>query len=159
MKFGTRIDLDNTLDEFKGQGHRLKVKVIKAKNVIFRVLALVFCVINGIKISCAMCAEFCACAHKCRARKCAKSQNMYASTNSSARGRCSNTVVFFFLFLYLFQIACNIFRTLPPSDNPDFDPEEDDPTLEASWPHLQVCDQILYMYHMSNILVLVRNRT
>ncbi|XP_013398874.1 serine/threonine-protein phosphatase 2A 56 kDa regulatory subunit epsilon isoform isoform X3 [Lingula anatina] len=36
------------------------------------------------------------------------------------------------------MIACNIFRTLPPSDNPsDFDPEEDDPTLEASWPHLQ----------------------
>lgn len=35
-------------------------------------------------------------------------------------------------------IACNIFRTLPPSDNPDFDPEEDDPTLEASWPHLQL---------------------
>ena len=38
----------------------------------------------------------------------------------------------------LFQIACNLFRTLPPSDNPDFDPEEDDPTLEASWPHLQI---------------------
>jgi len=37
------------------------------------------------------------------------------------------------------QIACNIFRTLPPSDNPDYDPDEDDPTLEASWPHLQVC--------------------
>lgn len=36
------------------------------------------------------------------------------------------------------QVASNIFRTLPPSDNPDFDPEEDDPTLEASWPHLQV---------------------
>lgn len=36
------------------------------------------------------------------------------------------------------QIACNLFRTLPPSDNPDFDPEEDDPTLEASWPHLQL---------------------
>jgi len=36
------------------------------------------------------------------------------------------------------QIACNIFRTLPPSDNPDYDPDEDDPTLEASWPHLQV---------------------
>ncbi|XP_064621295.1 serine/threonine-protein phosphatase 2A 56 kDa regulatory subunit epsilon isoform-like isoform X3 [Lineus longissimus] len=35
-------------------------------------------------------------------------------------------------------IACNIFRTLPPSDNPDFDPEEDDPTLEAAWPHLQI---------------------
>jgi len=35
------------------------------------------------------------------------------------------------------MIACNIFRTLPPSENPDFDPEEDEPTLEASWPHLQ----------------------
>ena len=43
-----------------------------------------------------------------------------------------------YVFLFSFQIACNIFRTLPPSDNPDFDPEEDDPTLEASWPHLQV---------------------
>ncbi len=38
----------------------------------------------------------------------------------------------------LFQVAYNIFRTLPPSENPDFDPEEDDPTLEASWPHLQI---------------------
>jgi hypothetical protein len=37
---------------------------------------------------------------------------------------------------HFLQIACNLFRTLPPSDNPDFDPEEDDPTLEASWPHL-----------------------
>jgi serine/threonine-protein phosphatase 2A regulatory subunit B' len=36
------------------------------------------------------------------------------------------------------MIACNIFRTLPPSENPEFDPEEDDPTLEASWPHLQL---------------------
>ncbi|KAK4002366.1 hypothetical protein OUZ56_004200 [Daphnia magna] len=35
-------------------------------------------------------------------------------------------------------ITSNLFRTLPPSDNPDFDPEEDDPTLEASWPHLQL---------------------
>ncbi|XP_036438107.1 serine/threonine-protein phosphatase 2A 56 kDa regulatory subunit alpha isoform isoform X2 [Colossoma macropomum] len=32
----------------------------------------------------------------------------------------------------------NLFRTLPPSENPDFDPEEDEPTLEASWPHMQV---------------------
>ncbi|XP_022252554.1 serine/threonine-protein phosphatase 2A 56 kDa regulatory subunit epsilon isoform-like [Limulus polyphemus] len=36
------------------------------------------------------------------------------------------------------MVACNLFRTLPPSENPDFDPEEDDPTLEASWPHLQL---------------------
>ncbi|XP_033096332.1 serine/threonine-protein phosphatase 2A 56 kDa regulatory subunit epsilon isoform-like [Anneissia japonica] len=39
----------------------------------------------------------------------------------------------------MFQmIQCNIFRTLPPSENPEFDPEEDDPTLEAAWPHLQI---------------------
>ncbi|CAN7995412.1 unnamed protein product, partial [Ixodes hexagonus] len=36
------------------------------------------------------------------------------------------------------MISSNLFRTLPPSENPDFDPEEDDPTLEASWPHLQL---------------------
>lgn len=44
----------------------------------------------------------------------------------------------------LFQVANNCFRTLPPSDNPDFDPEEDEPTLEASWPHLQVILLLLY---------------
>ncbi|CAG0912222.1 unnamed protein product [Notodromas monacha] len=36
------------------------------------------------------------------------------------------------------MISCNLFRCLPPSENPDFDPEEDEPTLEASWPHLQL---------------------
>ncbi|XP_055542375.1 serine/threonine-protein phosphatase 2A 56 kDa regulatory subunit gamma isoform-like [Wyeomyia smithii] len=38
------------------------------------------------------------------------------------------------------MFAMNLFRTLPPSSNPngaEFDPEEDEPTLEASWPHLQ----------------------
>lgn len=35
-------------------------------------------------------------------------------------------------------VASNLFRTLPPSDNQEYDPEEDDPTLEASWPHLQM---------------------
>lgn len=39
---------------------------------------------------------------------------------------------------FIQMISCNIFRTLPPSENSDFDPEEDDPTLEASWPHLQI---------------------
>ncbi|KAK2535629.1 Ppp2r5a [Columba guinea] len=42
------------------------------------------------------------------------------------------------------MISSNIFRTLPPSDNPDFDPEEDEPTLEASWPHIQVCDFFVF---------------
>lgn len=38
------------------------------------------------------------------------------------------------------MFAANLFRTLPPSQNPsgaEFDPEEDEPTLEAAWPHLQ----------------------
>ncbi|XP_043196885.1 serine/threonine-protein phosphatase 2A 56 kDa regulatory subunit gamma isoform-like isoform X2 [Amphibalanus amphitrite] len=39
------------------------------------------------------------------------------------------------------MVAMNLFRTLPPSSNPsgaEFDPEEDEPTLEAAWPHLQL---------------------
>merc|ERR1712168_475738 len=39
------------------------------------------------------------------------------------------------------MFGCNVFRTLPPSTNPsgaEFDPEEDEPTLEAAWPHLQL---------------------
>ncbi|KAK2709558.1 serine/threonine-protein phosphatase 2A 56 kDa regulatory subunit gamma isoform-like [Artemia franciscana] len=39
------------------------------------------------------------------------------------------------------MFATNLFRTLPPSTNPngaEFDPEEDEPTLEAAWPHLQL---------------------
>ena len=36
------------------------------------------------------------------------------------------------------MVSKNIFRVLPPSDNSEFDPEEDEPTLEVSWPHLQV---------------------
>uniref|UniRef100_A0A672PB18 Serine/threonine protein phosphatase 2A regulatory subunit n=1 Tax=Sinocyclocheilus grahami TaxID=75366 RepID=A0A672PB18_SINGR len=36
------------------------------------------------------------------------------------------------------MVSYNIFRTLPPSDSNEFDPEEDEPTLEASWPHLQL---------------------
>ncbi|CAN0396813.1 serine/threonine-protein phosphatase 2A 56 kDa regulatory subunit epsilon isoform-like [Lethenteron reissneri] len=44
------------------------------------------------------------------------------------------------------MIAGNIFRTLPPSDNPEFDPEEDEPTLEASWPHLQIVYEIFLRF-------------
>ncbi|XP_042322360.1 serine/threonine-protein phosphatase 2A 56 kDa regulatory subunit gamma isoform isoform X2 [Sceloporus undulatus] len=41
------------------------------------------------------------------------------------------------------MFAVNMFRTLPPSSNPtgaEFDPEEDEPTLEAAWPHLQLLE-------------------
>ncbi|KAJ6666971.1 hypothetical protein lerEdw1_018973 [Lerista edwardsae] len=44
------------------------------------------------------------------------------------------------------QISSNIFRTLPPSENPDFDPEEDEPTLEASWPHIQLVYEFLLRF-------------
>lgn len=39
------------------------------------------------------------------------------------------------------MFSINMFRTLPPCSNPtgtEFDPEEDEPNLEASWPHLQI---------------------
>ncbi|KAJ3366084.1 Serine/threonine-protein phosphatase 2A 56 kDa regulatory subunit delta isoform [Allomyces arbusculus] len=39
------------------------------------------------------------------------------------------------------MFACNLFRTIPPQVNPSgdaFDPEEDEPVLEAAWPHLQI---------------------
>ncbi|KAJ6218410.1 hypothetical protein RDWZM_009567 [Blomia tropicalis] len=38
------------------------------------------------------------------------------------------------------MFSANVFRILPPSSNPngaEFDPEEDEPTLEVAWPHLQ----------------------
>ncbi|KAJ1673989.1 serine/threonine-protein phosphatase 2A 56 kDa regulatory subunit delta isoform, partial [Spiromyces aspiralis] len=46
------------------------------------------------------------------------------------------------VYPYIFSmISCNLFRTIPPQmvnyiDN--FDPEEDEPAMEASWPHLQL---------------------
>ena len=39
------------------------------------------------------------------------------------------------------MFSLNMFRTLPPASNTsgaEFDPEEDEPTLEAAWPHLQL---------------------
>lgn len=44
------------------------------------------------------------------------------------------------------MISANLFRTLPPSENPDFDPEEDDPTLEASWPHLTLVYELFLRF-------------
>lgn len=46
------------------------------------------------------------------------------------------------LYEELFNMfTANIFRSLPPSSNqnvPEFDPEEDEPPLEPSWPHLHL---------------------
>jgi serine/threonine-protein phosphatase 2A regulatory subunit B' len=52
------------------------------------------------------------------------------------------------------MFASNTFRSLPPPSNPsgaEFDPEEDEPTLEASWPHLQVCK--FYTFSLLQLLI------
>eukprot|EP01086_Lenisia_limosa_P015146 TRINITY_DN4750_c0_g1_i2.p1 TRINITY_DN4750_c0_g1~~TRINITY_DN4750_c0_g1_i2.p1 ORF type:complete len:563 (-),score=164.13 TRINITY_DN4750_c0_g1_i2:89-1777(-) len=44
------------------------------------------------------------------------------------------------------MVSTNLFRTLPPSGNPAgvaFDPEEDEPVLEAAWPHLSIVYEFL----------------
>jgi len=47
------------------------------------------------------------------------------------------------------MFALNTFRTLPPSSNQtnaDFDPEEDEPMLEAAWPHLQLVYELMLRF-------------
>ncbi|CAH8507221.1 unnamed protein product [Dicrocoelium dendriticum] len=47
------------------------------------------------------------------------------------------------------MVEANLFRTLPPPSNPsgaEFDPEEDEPTLEAAWPHLQLVYDFLLRF-------------
>jgi serine/threonine-protein phosphatase 2A regulatory subunit B' len=43
------------------------------------------------------------------------------------------------------MVRLNLFRALPPQTD-DFDPEEDEPSIEVSWPHIQVLATLLYMY-------------
>ena len=38
----------------------------------------------------------------------------------------------------MLQVTVNIIRPLPPNTNIYFDPDEDEPSLEPSWPHLSV---------------------
>lgn len=54
------------------------------------------------------------------------------------------------------MVSKNIFRVLPPSDNSEFDPEEDEPTLEVSWPHLQVNLQPLETWTCRDLLFTFR---
>ncbi|KAF8395276.1 hypothetical protein HHK36_019219 [Tetracentron sinense] len=53
------------------------------------------------------------------------------------------------------MISINIFRCLPPASHENTgaentDPEEDDPYLEPSWPHLQIVYELLLRYVMSS---------
>ena len=46
-------------------------------------------------------------------------------------------------------VKANIFRTLPPQSD-DFDPEEDEPAMEPSWPHLQVVYEFFLRFIVSS---------
>jgi serine/threonine-protein phosphatase 2A regulatory subunit B' len=51
------------------------------------------------------------------------------------------------------MISANLFRGLAPSTTPanvQYDPEEDEPVLEASWPHLQYVYEFLLRFVVSN---------
>eukprot|EP00898_Chlorokybus_atmophyticus_P003755 jgi/Chlat1/4380/Chrsp29S04525 len=54
-----------------------------------------------------------------------------------------------------YMLSCNLFRTLPPSshdnaNSENYDPEEEEPTLEPAWPHLQIVYEFLLRYVISN---------
>eukprot|EP00922_Rhytidocystis_sp_ex-Travisia-forbesii_P062048 GHVS01091875.1.p1 GENE.GHVS01091875.1~~GHVS01091875.1.p1 ORF type:complete len:590 (+),score=103.50 GHVS01091875.1:349-2118(+) len=51
------------------------------------------------------------------------------------------------------MVASNIFRALPPTTcriSVIYDPEEDEPTLESSWPHLQIVYEFFLRFVVSN---------
>ncbi|CAI5950657.1 unnamed protein product [Closterium sp. NIES-65] len=53
------------------------------------------------------------------------------------------------------MLEINLFRPLPPSahemsGSESFDPEEEEPTMEAAWPHLQIVYEFLLRYVVSN---------
>jgi len=48
------------------------------------------------------------------------------------------------------MVSINLFRALPPTPSPDFDPDEDDPVLDPSWPHLQIVYEFLLRFMVSS---------
>jgi len=49
----------------------------------------------------------------------------------------------------IFMLSANLFRSLPPSrgaDQENYDPDEEEPTLEPTWPHLQIVYEFLLRY-------------
>jgi len=48
------------------------------------------------------------------------------------------------------MISCNLFRPLPPSLYKDFDPDEDEPTHDPAWVHLQFVYEFLLRFIVSN---------
>jgi len=56
----------------------------------------------------------------------------------------------------LLMISSNIFRSLPPPIYPDFDPEEDEPNFDPSWPHLQYVYEFFHRFVMHCDVKLIR---
>mmetsp|Transcript_11664 Transcript_11664/g.20697 ORF Transcript_11664/g.20697 Transcript_11664/m.20697 type:complete len:515 (-) Transcript_11664:768-2312(-) len=53
----------------------------------------------------------------------------------------------------VFMLSYNLFRTLPPArshDQDNFDAEEEEPSLDPAWPHLQIVYEFLLRYVVSN---------
>merc|ERR1719397_1211525 len=48
------------------------------------------------------------------------------------------------------MISRNLFRCLPPSPYEDYDPEEDEPSLDPSWPHIQLVYEFLLRFVVSS---------
>jgi serine/threonine-protein phosphatase 2A regulatory subunit B' len=49
----------------------------------------------------------------------------------------------------IFMLSANLFRSLPPSrgaDQENYDPDEEEPSLEPTWPHLQIVYEFLLRY-------------
>ncbi|GBG00435.1 hypothetical protein Rsub_13091 [Raphidocelis subcapitata] len=62
----------------------------------------------------------------------------------------------------VFMLASNLFRTLPPTrahDADNFDPEEEEPTLEPAWPHLQARARALTIVYEFLLRYIVSNDT
>merc|ERR1740117_1265241 len=47
------------------------------------------------------------------------------------------------------MLEANVFRDLPPQQNEEFDPEEEDHNLDSSWPHLQAVYEFMLRFIVS----------
>jgi len=54
------------------------------------------------------------------------------------------------------MIGINLFRSLPPPIYPDFDPEEDEPNFDPSWPHLQFVYEFFHRFVMTADVKVIR---
>merc|ERR1719244_1536968 len=54
------------------------------------------------------------------------------------------------------MIGTNLFRSLPPPVYDDFDPEEDEPNFDPSWPHLQFVYEFFHRFVMTADVRVIR---